>query len=106
MSEGNSYSMYFSKITDHCRNETAVSIDDRFTICNAPHTAQKTAKGWFLIVLWKDGSLSWELLCDMKKSHPIEVAEYAITNKLEVLISWKFNPWWVPYVLKKRSRTI
>jgi hypothetical protein len=106
VSEGNSYSMYFSKITDHCRNETAVSIDDRFTICNGHHTPQKTGKGWFLIVLWKDGSLSWELLCDMKESHPIEVAEYAITNKLEVLISWKFNPWWVPYVLKKRSRTI
>ena len=39
-------------------------------------------KGWSLLVEWKDGGSHWIPLKDLKESNPIEVAEYAITNKI------------------------
>jgi hypothetical protein len=47
-------------------------------------------------VQWKDGSISLEKLKDLKASHPIEVAEYAITNRLIEETAFK---WWAPHVL-------
>ena len=34
--------------------------------------------GWQLCIQWKDGLTSWEKLSDMKESHPIETAKYAV----------------------------
>jgi hypothetical protein len=42
-----------------------------------------------------DGSTSWENLADLKESHPIETAEYAVTKGIDL-----------PHVLKKRDRII
>jgi hypothetical protein len=52
---------------------------------------------------WKDGSTSRESLADLKESHPIETAEYAVTKGLDQEPA--FN-WWVPHVLKKRDQII
>ncbi len=52
---------------------------------------------------WKDGSTSWESLSDLKESHPLETAEYAMTIGIDHEPA--FN-WWVPYVLKKRHQII
>jgi hypothetical protein len=52
---------------------------------------------------WKDGSTSWESLADLKESHPIETAEYAVTKGIDHKLA--FN-WWVPHVMKKRDRII
>jgi hypothetical protein len=49
------------------------------------------------------GSTSWETARDLKESHPVQVAEYAKTHKIDHEPA--FN-WWVPYVLKKRDRII
>jgi len=35
--------------------------------------------GWQICCQWKDGSTSWENLFDLKESHPLETAEYAMT---------------------------
>eukprot|EP00980_Cylindrotheca_fusiformis_P019797 scaffold6944_cov68-Cylindrotheca_fusiformis.AAC.1 len=40
---------------------------------------------------------------DLKESNPVEVAEYAVANKIEEEPAFK---WWVPYVLKKRNRIL
>jgi hypothetical protein len=32
------------------------------------------------VVQWRDGSISWEKLVDLKASNPVEVAEYAVAN--------------------------
>jgi hypothetical protein len=42
-------------------------------------------------------------LKDVKESHPVLLAEYAVANKLVSELA--FN-WWVPYTLKKRDRII
>ena len=60
-------------------------------------------KGWLFLVEWKDGSLDWVRLADLKESYPIRVAEYAVNNKIA---SEPAFAWWVPYVLKKRDRVI
>lgn len=43
----------------------------------------KTTKGWQLYVQWKDGSVSWVKLKDLKESFPIELADYAIAEGID-----------------------
>ena len=45
----------------------------------------------------------WERLTDMKETHPLECAEYAVSQDLADEPA--FN-WWVPWVLKKRQHII
>jgi hypothetical protein len=42
-------------------------------------------------------------LADLKNSYPVQVAEYAVNNKIA---SEPAFAWWVPHVLKKRDRII
>jgi hypothetical protein len=53
-------------------------------------------------VAWKDGLMSWvpPPLKDLKESHPVEVAEYAIVNKI---LEEPAFAWWVKKVLHKRD---
>ena len=43
------------------------------------------------------------LIKDMKESHPVQLAEYAVQAKISQEPAFA---WWVPYVLKKRNRII
>ena len=52
---------------------------------------------------WKDGSTSWVPLKDLKVSNPLELAEYAINNKIDREPAFH---WWVRDVAKKRDRII
>lgn len=100
--EGNSYSI-MSEITDHKSDGSAVNRDeDRMEVLIHGSTRpQRTTKGWKLLVAWKGGTLLWvPLKEDLKESHPIEVAEYALANK--ILDEPAFN-WWAWHVLKKRD---
>ena len=54
-----------------------------------------TTRGWSLLVQWKDGSTSWEKLKDLKASNPVEVAEYAVANRLVDEPAFK---WWSVFV--------
>ena len=62
-----------------------------------------TTQGWELYIQWKDHSKNWVKLKDMKNAYPIEVAEYAIANKIHEEPAFA---WWVPSTLKKRNRFI
>jgi hypothetical protein len=59
--------------------------------------------GWQICCQWKDGSTSWENLADLKDSHPLETAEYAVTQGIDHKPA--FN-WWAPCVLKKCDQII
>ncbi|KAL7459996.1 hypothetical protein ACHAXS_000466 [Conticribra weissflogii] len=50
----------------------------------------------------KDGSTPWEKLSDLKESHPIQVAEFAMQMGLALNL---LNRWVLP-VLKKRDEII
>jgi Reverse transcriptase (RNA-dependent DNA polymerase) len=97
--EGHTQLMLY-KIIDHKRMGDAVLKDDTY---NIDGKQRLTTKGWKLQVRWKDGTVSWERLASMKDGYPVQVAEYAVTNKIatEPVFSW-----WVPYTLKKRESII
>ena len=56
-----------------------------------------------MCVEWKDGTETWLPLKDMKESYPIQVTEYAETNKL---MSESAFAWWTPFTLKKQEQII
>jgi hypothetical protein len=70
---------------------------------NGQEKPKITTQGWFLLVQWKDGSLSWEKLKDLKASNPIKVTEYAIANRLIKEPAFK---WWAPNILRCRNQII
>ena len=50
---------------------------------NGQRRPKVTTRGWELLVLWKDGLMSWVKLKDLKESHPVEVAEYAKAHGID-----------------------
>jgi hypothetical protein len=88
-------------IIDHTIDCHAVERADMYTKHGSNKQVSKTTKGWHLCVEWKDGTTRWERLADLKERNYVEVAEYAVSKNF---IDAPAFIWWVPYVLKKRSR--
>ena len=101
--EGCSYQV-LKEITDHRSDGRAISKDDGFTISsNGEKRPRVTTAGWQLQVEWADGSSSWVHLKDLKESNPIEVAEYAVANKIAEEPAFA---WWVCPILRRHDRII
>jgi hypothetical protein len=93
-----------SEIIDHKSDGTAVSKDDGYeTTRDGVQRPRRTTKGWKLLVSWEDGTSSWVPLKDLKESHPVQVAEYALANKI---LEEPAFAWWAWHVLRKRDRII
>jgi hypothetical protein len=90
-------------IIDHKKDGHALERADMYIKHGSNTHIRNTTKGWQFCVEWKDGTRSWESLADLKESNPVEVAEYAVGKNLEDAPAFV---WWVPHVLKKRSRII
>jgi hypothetical protein len=90
-------------IKNHYQDENAIPLADKWIRGQANKSCHPTTKGWKLQIRWKDGTTSWEPLQNLKGSNPIEVAEYAIHNKLEQEPAFA---WWVPHTIKHRDRII
>jgi Reverse transcriptase (RNA-dependent DNA polymerase) len=102
-SAGKHYVM-FKDIVDHRTDKTAVLPDDGFTLDRKGRRHRKiTTKGWQLLVEWHDGTTEWLPLKDLKESHPIQVAEYAICNKIAEQQAFAY---WVREVMRQRDRII
>jgi hypothetical protein len=100
-SEGNQF-LLLQEITDHKKDHSAVPISEgTVRSANGQAKPKVTTRGWFLLVQWKDGPISWEKLTDLKASNPVEVAEYAVANRLLEEPAFK---WWVPHVLRSSNR--
>jgi hypothetical protein len=95
--EGRQYKLVEGNI-DHKTDVHAIDRANMYIKHGSNKHVRKTAKGWHLCIEWKDGTTSWERLADLNESKPLEVDEYAVSKN--------FIVWWVPYVLKKRSRII
>jgi hypothetical protein len=102
-SEGNQF-LLLKEITDHKKDHTAILISGEGTVRQGANGQEKPNKGtgWSLLVQWKDGSISWENLKDLKVSNAVEVAEYAIAKRLVEEPAFK---WWVPHVLRRADGT-
>ncbi len=100
---GNQY-VLLDSIIDHNRIDSAIRPFDQKVVRPDGHTyLRRSTVGWQSCCLWKDGSTSWESLADLRESHPIETAEYALTKGLDHKPA--FN-WWVPHVLRKHDQII
>ena len=96
--------LLLDSIIDHRRTDEAISKDDAFvTSSNGTRRRRETTKGWEILAQWKDGSTTWSKLKDVKDSYPVELAEYAVQNKIEDEPAFA---WWVSYTIKKKSRII
>jgi hypothetical protein len=98
--EGRSYSI-LSKIMDHRKDGNGISGDDA-KIPGTNHL-RWTTKGWQLLVEWKRRSSDWIPLADLKKSYPVQVAEYTVNNKIASEPAFAL---WVPHVLKEHDQII
>ena len=95
--------LLLEEIINHRHDGTAVKIDDKYITHGTNKTLRRTTQGWFLQVQWRDGTTSWEPLRNLKESNPVELAEYAVANKL---LEEAAFAWWVPHTLRKRDRII
>jgi hypothetical protein len=101
--EGRSYSV-LSKIVDHRTNGHAISKDDGFVEDRyGKRHPRITTRGWDLQVEWRDGSTTWVPLSELKESNPIEVAEYAVANKINEEPAFA---WWVRKALRKQGQIL
>jgi hypothetical protein len=100
--DGNRF-LLLGEIINHRSDHTAISIDDKFITHGSNRILRRTTQGWFLQVQWRDGTTSWEPLRNLKESNPVEVAEYAVANKL---VEQAAFAWWVPHTLRKRDRIV
>jgi hypothetical protein len=93
--------LVLDKIIDHAKDNTAVTIMDGYTTSfNGNRVPKHTTKGWKLLCQWRDGSSTLVSLGDLKYLNAIELAEYAVANKLQEEPAFK---WWVSSVLRKQS---
>ncbi len=101
--DGNQY-LLLDQLVDHQKDDTAITLTKQTVHRDNGRTyRRKTTAGWQICCQWIDGSTTWEKLSDLKESHPIETAEYAVTHGIDHEPA--FN-WWVKHFLKKRERII
>ena len=86
-------------IRDFHKDDTAIDKEGAFIVMhNDVRCHRRMMKGWQLLCQWKDGSTNWVALKDMKKSYPVQVADYAMANHIDDEPAFA---WWVPDVFKK-----
>ena len=98
------HTLLLKEITDHRKSATDVPIDEKFVVSKTGRESlRKTTKIWYLLCLWKDGSITWAPLKDLKESNPVDIAEYVVGNRIyeEAAFSW-----WLPYTLKNQYHII
>ena len=90
-------------LVDYQKDNKAISSSDQqITVWGRPVTHQTTA-GWQICCQRKDGFTSWEKLSELKESHPVQTAKFAVAQGIHHEPA--FNCW-VKHVLKKRDRII
>jgi hypothetical protein len=93
--EGNSFSV-IKEIIDHRKDGHALSKDNGTT--NIRQRRLKcTTQGWDHKCKLGDGTMTWIPLKDLKDSMPVQVAEYAIANKIAKEPAYA---WWVQDILR------
>ena len=101
--EGNRQ-VLMKEIIDYHTNGQEVKHQDAFiTTRTGTKRRRETTKGWEILIEWKDGSTNWVALKDVKESYPVQLAEFAISNRKAEEPAFV---WWVPFVMKKRNRIL
>ncbi len=76
--------LVLQEISDHRKDGSAIPISEgMFRTRSGAQVPKKTTRGWELKVEWKDGTSDWVPLRELKESNPIELAEFAVANKID-----------------------
>jgi hypothetical protein len=60
-------------LIDHRCNDNVVKLADQMTVqANGKSYQRRSTAGWQICCQWRDGSTSWQNLCLLKESHPVE----------------------------------
>ena len=87
------------EIIDYCTNGQEVKQQDAFiTTRTGTKRRREPTKGWEILIKWKDGSMNWVTLKDVKESYPVQVDEFAISNHIAEEPAFA---WWVPFIVVK-----
>jgi hypothetical protein len=101
--EGNMFHL-LDVFMDHKKDDTAIDIANGTVTTPSGNVKPKiTTQGWQLLVLWKDKSMCWVKLQDLKASNPVELAEYAVANQIAEEPAFK---WWVSNTLHEQNHVI
>jgi len=97
--------LLLKEILSHNKDETAIQSNERSINADGSRNPTKciTTKGWTFQCLWADGSSSWEPLCNLKDSNPIELAEYGAMHNL---LDEPAFAWWAKEVIQRKKRII
>ena len=102
-SEGYHYQV-LTEVTYHKKYDSTIAKVDCFIQSSSGKLHRKrTTRGWKLLVEWKDGSVDWAPLKDLKQSNPFELAEYAVAYEISDELAFK---WWVKDTLRHIDRII
>ena len=88
--KGNQY-VLLDAIVDYSKDPSmAVVRDNQVTIVDGKKIVKHSTRGWELCCEWKGGSTSWHKLSDLKDSHPLQVAEFALAVQIadEPAFNW------------------
>jgi hypothetical protein len=88
-------------LSDHKKDDTATDIVNGTVPTSSGNVKPRiTTQGWQLLMFWKDKLTSWVKLKDLKAFNPIELAEYAVANRIAEEPAFKL---WVSNTLRKRN---
>ena len=80
--KGHTFSV-IKEIVDHHKDGHALSKDNGYILTKSGQRQRKhTTRGWDHLCELGDGMTTWIPLKDLKESMPVQVAEYAIANKI------------------------
>ena len=98
--EGNRQVLMKEIINYHTNGQEVKQQDTFITMKTGTKRRRETTKGWEILIEWKDGSMNWVALKDVKESYPVQLAKFAISNRIAEEPAFA---WWVPFVMKKRN---
>ena len=94
----------FTEVTYHKKDGSAIAKVDGFINSSSGNLHwNRTTHGWKLLVEWKDRSVDWVQLKDLKQSNPVHMAAYSMAN--EISDEPDFN-WWDKETLLHRDMII
>ena len=101
-SQGKQYQL-IDDIVEHRSTRDILPEEAATVTVNGKKSFVQTTKGWEFLVQWKIGEPTWIPLKDLKKSNPIELAEYVLSRKMQDKPAFR---WWVKDVIRKRDNFI
>jgi hypothetical protein len=93
-----------AEIVDHKADRRALRADNGYeTTKRGRRVTKKTSRGWKVLCQWKDGLTDWVDMSYVKDSNPIELAKYAVANRIHEEPAFK---WCISETLRMRNRII